>query len=604
MNYVIGMVFAGVLIYTLGHLLAKHRRVLARFRSLMQHASDVVVVVDLDGAIRYQTPSAERILGYGPDELVGRKLFDQIHPEDLAHVRLFWETIAGQPGVTIAHEWRVRRSDGEWLPVETVGNNLVHHRHMRGIMLNMRDISERKALEAELAHQALHDPLTRLPNRALFMDRLRHALVRAQQRHTTIAILFLDLDRFKVINDSLGHHLGDFLLVAVAQRLLASVRPGDTVARLGGDEFTILLEDDADIQAAVAVAERIQQQLQAPVTLNEHQMFVSTSIGIVLSTAETAEPEKLLRSADVAMYRAKDNGKAHYVVFDRALDGRAWDRLDLETDVRLAVDHRQFHLVYQPIVCLKTGRISGFEALLRWNHPQRGAISPVEFIPLVEELGLILPLGRWVLAEACRQAQVWRLQYPDHPPLRMCVNIAAQQLQHPTLIDDITGALCEAGLEPECLQLEMTESNMMQGGEATVATLHELKRLGMRLSTDDFGTGYSSLAYLRLFPIDTLKIDRSFVSRLGSASEDAAIVRAIGMLAHTLNLQVVGEGIETAEQLVVLHELGCQYGQGFYFSRPVPPESAGALLARPPVWADQQSILLPRQSGVLVSDPA
>jgi len=431
----------------------------------------------------------------------------------------------------------------------------------------------------QLTKQAFRDSLTGLPNRALFMDRLAHGLMRARRRREHLAVLFLDLDRFKVINDTLGHAVGDQLLVEVSNRLSGSLRPGDTVARLGGDEFGLLLEDVADAQTADAVALRIEEELAKPLLFEGRKVFITASIGISLSSARIGSPEEMLRDADHAMYHAKAKGKARHEVFDSGMSAPALDRMDLEMDLRSAISRHEFRLHYQPILRLDTGRITEVEALIRWQHEKRGLLQPDAFIGLTEETGLIVPIGQWVLSEACRQARVWQLEFPSDPPLVMSVNLSAKQFQHPQLVDEITLALTESGLEASCLKLEITESVVMQDAPATLAKLKELKDLGIRLAIDDFGTGYSSLGYLKSFPVDTLKIDRSFVRGLSGEGGDSAIVRAVVTVAKSLNMDVTAEGIETDQQRIELKALGCDRGQGFLFARPADAEHVSPLLA-------------------------
>jgi diguanylate cyclase (GGDEF)-like protein len=445
----------------------------------------------------------------------------------------------------------------------------------------LNDVTERKALEEQLTHQAFHDSLTNLPNRALFMDRLRQAIARLERRRGSVAVLFMDLDNFKVINDSLGHHIGDLLLVSVSDRLRECVRPQDTAARLGGDEFTILLEDFSGIDQIIRVAKRIQEQRQAPFLLDDYEVFVTASVGIALSSSESETPETLLRNADVAMYRAKLGGKGRMEIFDLSMNARVMARMELETDLRRAIARDEFRVYYQPVVDLGTGRIREFEALVRWEHPRRGLVSPAEFIPLAEETGLILPIGRLVLAEACQQVRRWQLLFPSDEPLILSVNLSARQFQHAGLEHEIAETLEVTGLDPACLKLEITESVMMHEAEATVRMLRQLKRLGIKLAIDDFGTGYSSLTYLQLFPLDILKIDKSFVHRIGHDAGTLAIIRMVMTLARTLHLRVTGEGIETLDQLAVLRNEGCDSGQGFLFARPLPASAAQELLARP-----------------------
>lgn len=438
---------------------------------------------------------------------------------------------------------------------------------------------------AKLAYQAFYDPLSGLPNRSLFMDQLGQTLARADRRHGSVAVMFLDLDNFKIINDSLGHHAGDELLVAVANRLLACVPLEDTLARFGGDEFTLALENVTGIGDATQVAERIARELSTPFTLQDgREIFVTASIGIALSTPDQRQPDDLLRDADLALYEAKTNGKARYTVFDRTLNVQAMKRLEMETDLRHAIDRGQFKLHYQPVVDLKTGRISQLEALVRWEHPRRGLILPAEFITLAEETMLIQPIGDWALREACRQARDWHDRRPSDPPVMVSVNLSAGQFRHPKLVNAIGRALRDAGLEPRYLNLEITESILMEAGESTIAILREMKQLGVGLAIDDFGKGYSSLSYLKDFPIDALKIDCSFVRKLGKDPAEMAIVGAIVTLARTLNLEVIGEGVETYEQLLRLETLGCRQGQGYYFARPQPAECIADMLATPYIY--------------------
>jgi diguanylate cyclase (GGDEF)-like protein len=430
-------------------------------------------------------------------------------------------------------------------------------------------------------HQAMHDPLTGLPNRAFFVERLTEALARATQQQQAIAILFLDLDRFKVVNDSLGHAVGDQLLIAVAKRLQACVRPQDTVARLGGDEFTMLIADITHAADAIRVADRINEVLRAPFLLAQHEVVITTSIGITLSGAGFGQHdlEDLLRDADTAMYSAKHKGKARHELFDPRMHGRPLDGLKLEAELHHAITRREFTVYYQPQVDLATGRIGGLEALVRWNHPQRGLLCPNEFIPLAEETELILAIGQQVLEDACCKAHTWQEQYRLTHPVTVCVNLSTRQFQDPALVETVAQVLERTSLAPDRLQLEITESVMMEDIHAGIAMLHQLRKLGVQIAIDDFGTGYSSLTYLKHFPADVLKIDKSFVERMGDDSKDTAIVSAITVLAQTLGMRVVAEGIETAEQLAQLRALGCDRGQGFLFSPPRPSDAVAALFA-------------------------
>ena len=550
-----------------------------RFRALIRNASDVIAIVTPDGIIRYLSSAAQHLWGYAPEELEGTSVFALMHPDEAGRPQALLAQACAGPEGGLTAELRLRLADKSWCMSEVILTNLLTEPGIEGIVLTSRDISERKAFEEQLAHQAFHDSLTALPNRALFMERLGHAQARAKRGLTSVGVIFLDLDNFKVVNDSLGHEAGDHLLVTVAERLTACLRPGDTVARLGGDEFTILLEDLTDQSQISGLAERLEKVLELPVAVSGREVFTSGSLGIAVCFGDERTPDDLLRDADTAMYQAKTNGKARTVVFDRSMNADAVERLELETDLRRALEKGEFQVYYQPIVGLENGRIVEVEALVRWAHPERGLIPPLKFIPLAEETGLIVALGRWVLEEACRQGRLWQRQYPQEPPLTISVNLSARQLQHPGLVADVIQVLKDTELHPSCLKLEITESVMMLDSGTTIPRLHQLKALGIHLAVDDFGTGYSSMSYLSSLPIDTLKIDRAFVNNMGRNPEDMAIVRAIVSLAKTLNLRITSEGIETQEQLAQLHALGCDQGQGYHFDRPMPADQLGARLA-------------------------
>jgi diguanylate cyclase (GGDEF)-like protein len=434
-------------------------------------------------------------------------------------------------------------------------------------------------------HDAMHDSLTGLPNRALFLDRLRQCIERKDRERRLDAVLFMDLDSFKVINDSLGHKAGDELLIETARRLNDCLRTKDTAARLGGDEFTVLLEEIDDPGDAVRVAQRIAGALRAPFTLGEHEVFVTTSIGIALSAAPGASPDNMLRDADVAMYEAKSEGKARYKVFNAGMYAKALRRLELENELRRAIEGGELRLHYQPKISLNDGSVVGMEALARWEHPTRGLVAPDEFIPLAEETNLIYPLGKWVLEEACTRAREWQLLYPHAAEIVMSVNISAKQFQQPDLITNLKRVLRETGLAPRHLQLEITESVVTADLDFATRVLTELKELEVKLAIDDFGKGYSSLTSLKRFPLDDLKIDRSFVGDLGKSAQDAAIAKLVIDLAHVVGMQAVGEGVETPEQLHQLQRMGCDVVQGYYFYRPLPTARASALLARAPSLA-------------------
>ena len=446
------------------------------------------------------------------------------------------------------------------------------------------EIAERRELEEQLTHQAFHDPLTGLPNRTLFLDRLDLALEHAGRREGKVAVLFMDLDDFKVINNSLGHEVGDQVLLAVAERLENSMLTEETVARFGGDEFTVMLEDIASASDAARVAERIEEALRAPFVLRGRERFVTTSVGIAFSGQSEERPSDLLRNADLAMYQAKAKGKNRHAVFEPGMDDRALERLELESDLRRALERDELRVHYQPKVSLESVEIVAMEALVRWEHPERGLLSPARFVPVAEEIDLIVSIGRWVLKEACRQARRWQDRLQGRPPLKVCVNLSAKQFQHYALSEEVEAALRETGLDPASLDLEITESVVMKDAPATLATLRELKGLGVNLAIDDFGTGYSSLSYLRRFPVDFLKVDRSIIEGLSKDPKNEAILSAVVTLAHALDEQVVAEGVETARQLARLREIGCDFAQGYYFAKPLPSEAAGALLAEHPRW--------------------
>jgi diguanylate cyclase (GGDEF)-like protein len=443
------------------------------------------------------------------------------------------------------------------------------------------DITERKLAEEKLFHDAFYDKLTELPNRALFMERLERSLEYAKRRDNYLfAVLFLDFDDFKIINDSLGHTIGDLLLSAIARRLESAIRSADTVARLGGDEFVVLLDDIEGLEDATHIAERIQRGLAVPFNLNGQEVFIAVSIGIALNMGSYTRSEDLLRDADTAMYRAKVQGRNRYEVFDRQMHAQALQRLQLETDLHRSLDHEDFRVHYQPIVSLETNQLSGFEALVRWERPQRGFTVPAEFIGLAEETGLIVPLDRWVLREACEQMRTWQQEIPECGNLTVSVNISSRQFAQRDFVDYLSRLLLTLGLAPQQLRLEITESAIMDNVATVSNMLKDLRALGVRISIDDFGTGYSSLSYLHRLPLNTLKVDRTFVSQMHDLTENLEIVRAVVTLAHSLNLDVVAEGVESPAQLSRLRELGCEFAQGFCFSRPVDSDTARGIIER------------------------
>jgi diguanylate cyclase (GGDEF)-like protein/PAS domain S-box-containing protein len=552
------------------------RRSEERFRSLVQNSIDVQLITDAEGRITYESAAVERVLGYQIEDRIGRNALDILHPDDRVWAQQMFRDVARLPTSQVAAELRLRHADGSWLVIEAVAKNLLDDPAVGGIVVNYRDVTSRKSLEDELKRQAFHDSLTGLANRALFADRLQHAISRSERAPTALAVLFVDLDDFKTVNDSLGHSEGDLLLIAVAERLRAGVRAGDTIARMGGDEFAILIEDPADGETPVDVGLRLLAQLEPPFVNGGKELFVRASVGIATTRSREHTADELLRNADVAMYTAKSNGKNRIEIFEPGMHDAALFRLALKGDLERALERGEFTLVYQPIVRLGGGRLSGVEALLRWQHRDRGTVGPADFIPVAEETGLILPLGRWVLEQACAQAAAWNAI--SSQPMTMSVNVSGRQLQQPAFASEVASVLESTGLAPELLTLELTESVLMQDAEAATAMLVDLKTLGVRLAIDDFGTGYSSLNYLRRFPIDELKIDRSFVASLDDGPTQSAVVLSILRLSETLQLETVAEGIEEPSQLAVLRELGADLGQGYLFARPLDVDAVTALI--------------------------
>jgi diguanylate cyclase (GGDEF)-like protein/PAS domain S-box-containing protein len=556
-----------------------------RFRSLVRNASDGVIVLGEDGLVRYESPAVERILGRRPDDGLGRPLTAEAHPDDRPTVERRLADVAATSGSEAALEFRILHADGSWRTLEAIAKNLLDDPAVGGVVVNYRDITERKALEEQLRHQAFHDVLTGLANRSLFRDRLGHALARAARGALPTAVLYLDLDDFKAINDRLGHAEGDRLLVAVGDRLRAATRAGDTVARLGGDEFAIIIEETDPDEAAQA-ADRILEALVPPFDLADRQVVARASIGIAIRTADGGDADELLRRADIAMYAAKARGGECHVTYEAELYDATVARMELKADLQGALERGELHVAYQPIVDIETGAISGSEALMRWTHPVRGAVPPNEFIPLAEENGLILDLSRWILEMACRQTRTWQ-QESGRSDLSVSVNLSGRQIADANLVADVAQVLATSGLDPHCLTLEITETVLIQDVEATISAFRALKALGIRLAIDDFGTGYSSLSYLRQFPIDILKIDRSFVASLDGSADSNALVRSIINLSSTLRLDTVAEGIETAEQRQALRGLGAHHGQGHLFARAMDPARMGeALAGAPPDGSD------------------
>jgi PAS domain S-box-containing protein len=566
------------------------------FQLISENAADMIALVDSNGRRLYNSPAYQKVLGYTPEELKNASSIEQIHPDDRSRVLKAAE-IARVSGQGERVEYRIRHKNGSWRTLESTANAI---RNVKGqidkLVIVNRDITERKRAEEMLAHNAFHDGLTNLPNRLLFLDRLQHSLTLSKrQLNYKFAVLLIDIDEFRIINDSLGHMAGDELLIQIGHRLRDSLRRDDTVsrprtseaqgtttyndtlARLGGDEFTILLDDIRDPIEAVRVAERVQAELTVPFVVGQQEIVISASIGIASSASHYTNAEDLVRDADLAMYRAKRAGKARCEVSDTAMHANALKRMRLETDLRKALDQKEFRVFYQPIVSLKTGKITGFEALSRWQRPE-GIVPPIEFIAVAEEIGLIIPMNRQLLIEACQHLRTWQSEFPSTPPLTMSVNITAKEFAQPDLASEICQSLELTGVDPSCLQLEIIETIAMGDAEKSGQVLAQLKALGVRMSIDDFGTGYSSLSRLRRIPVDTLKIDRGFISNIDSDPESHEIVRIIIMLAHNLGLKVVAEGTEKEEHINLLKQLNCEMAQGYFYSKPADDKAMLKLL--------------------------
>ena len=537
-----------------------------RFRSAFENAPIGMALMALDGRLFRVNRALAQILGRSGRDLLGASVVDLTHPDDLPDLRASMRCLLSGESPSTQLEQRYLHHDGHpvWIAVSV---SLVRDLQSTPLyfVCQMEDITERRASGAALAHQAIHDPLTGLPNRTLFVERLERELARAAVNHERVAVLFLDLDRFKVVNDSLGHSAGDRLLVAVADRLSGAMRPSDIVARFGGDEFTVLCPNVPTEETAEMIAERLIQATSRPVALVEGEVFVTASVGITLSGADSDTPETLLRNADAAMYRAKELGRDRSEVFDARAHHHAVDSLRTGNALHRAIERGELRLHYQPVFSLDAGELSGFEALIRWDHPERGLVSPMEFIPLAEETGLIVPLGSWALTEACRQLKAWHAANADGHRLTMSVNLSPRQLAEPSLPNEVARILHESDVPPECVWLEITESTLMRDVESAMSALGALRALGLHLAVDDFGSGYSSLAYLERLPVEVLKVDRSFVQGVGQRADSTAIATAIVSLSRALGLHSVAEGIETTLQLDELRAVGCEMGQGFLF---------------------------------------
>jgi diguanylate cyclase (GGDEF)-like protein/PAS domain S-box-containing protein len=566
------------------HLVASKGEEQLRFQAkLLDAVGQSVIATDLEGKVLYWNRAAQGLYGWSSEEALGHRLRDLMLSEELLDQA---EVVAShlRAGRTWSGETLLRRKDGSHVSVlGTVTPFFDDRGNLAGMIGVCTDISERKALEAELERRASHDLLTGLPNRHTFVDRLGQALLRTKRgkEGRKVGVLFMDLDRFKTMNDSLGHEAGDRLLLTVAERLRNRLRNEDVLARFGGDEFAVLLEEVADASETIRVAQRIAESLREPFTVDDHQVNLSTSVGIALGSAHTNDdPEGMLRNADAAMYKAKEQGLGRYAVFDPAMQTRAQERLELEAELRRALEQGEFVLYYQPEVSLYNGSMVGFEALLRWQHPERGLLKPSAFVPLAEETDVIAPIGRWVLEEACRQAKRWEEEHPLASPMTMEVNLSSKQVRRRELARTVEEALTRAGVEAHTLALDITETVLIGASEHNAQALEALKKMGIRLSLDDFGTGYSSLSYLKRLPVDRVKVDRTFVKGLGGNATDTALVRMIIELCHTLGVEVLAEGVETSEQAALLKDMGCDLGQGYYFARPLRSEELAEQLPK------------------------
>ena len=550
----------------------------ARFRALVQGVSDVVAIIDGQGRFTFVSPAVTPMLGFRPEELVGSRWTDLISAEELEAV------MAQQPGLVANNpsalppqslEVRLRAAAGDWHTVDVTITDLRDEAAVAGIVLNARDVTLRKELEHNLRHQALHDALTGLANRTMFAELVNESVMRG----TGVAgVLFIDLDDFKTVNDSLGHAVGDELLIGVAERL-GQILPSDAVpARLGGDEFAVLVDDSGDEVGPVGLALRLLNDLRRPFRINGREIVITASIGIAAVNDRATSAEVVLRNADMAMYLAKEKGKDRVELFEEQMHASAFERLELKADLARGIEAGQLRLVYQPIVSLQTGRITGVEALVRWDHPQRGRLSPDAFIPLAEDTGLIVPLGQWVMEEACQQLRAWQLSLPTSATVSMSINLSVRQLERETIVDEVSAVVARFGLDPSTITLEITETMVMADADLSMRRLADLQQVGVQLAVDDFGTGYSSLGYMEQFPVDILKIDRSFVDGLG-VRQATPVLQSIIELAQRLGVHIVAEGIERREQLEALQQLGCDLGQGYFFSGPVEANQLGDLLA-------------------------
>ena len=549
----------------------------ARFRVLTESSIDLISVVDEDGTMQYQSAALRHLLGYDPADTIGKNVFDLVHRDDLEHVRAAFRRIGETRQLTEPVEFRLRHRDGSWRTFESLGTNCMNNPHIHGIVWNSRDVTDRKVIQQRIQHLAYHDNLTGLPNRGLLQDRLARAIARAERSGRKVAVLFIDLDNFKNINDTLGHDVGDELLRQVSRRLTDCVRLEDTIARQGGDEFIVLLDQLEDGRNASIVAQKVLNALRQPLTLGGTEQHVSGSVGIAVYPEDGRDAQTLMKNADTAMFHGKSLGKNTYQYFTAQMNIAVKRRMTLESALRRAVMQKDFVLSYQPQINLESGEIIAVEALVRWKTEDSGTVMPGDFIPLAEETGLINEIGEWVLREGCRQAKEWQDMGLSKSRL-MAINLSARQFADKGFLDMVTRVLAETGLPAACLELEITESQVMRQTEGMIQLLNRLSEMGVHLAIDDFGTGYSSLSYLKRLPIQKLKIDQSFIRDITVDPNDTAIVVAIINMAKSLELEVIAEGVETAGQLALLRSKECRMGQGFYFSPPVGPQEIYPLL--------------------------
>jgi diguanylate cyclase (GGDEF)-like protein/PAS domain S-box-containing protein len=538
----------------------------ARFRALVQNSFDIITIHDSNGVTKYESPAASRVLGYPPGTLIGKTPFETLHPRDVARAREAFEALIKGEMAVAPVVLRFRHADGSWVHLEALGNNLLEHPGIRGIVLTSRDVTERMRAEERVQYLANYDVLTGLPNRSLMQDRLTQTIANAHRNRLRVALMHIDLDRFKVVNETLGHYVGDVLLKQAAERMRKSTNGADTVARVGGDEFTIVFPHVTSLQALSAFAEIMLDDLAKPFPGDGRELFVSASVGVSIYPDDAASADELIKHADAAMSTAKQLGRNNFQFFTPGMNHEAQDRMLIESGLRNAIQRDELSLVFQPKIDLATRRMFGAEALLRWKHPKLGMISPSLFVPVAEEAGLVGQIGEWVLQTACRQIRQWQ---DAGYSLQLAVNVSARQFQDYDVAELVKDILRDTGVLPKNLEIELTESAVMSDAESSIVTLERLAALGVQIAIDDFGTGYSSLSYLKRLPLDVLKIDQSFVRDISSDPNDAAIVRAIITLARSLGIKVIAEGVENEAQLAFLNAYGCHYAQGYLFGKPL-----------------------------------